>query len=85
MLQLVIGDNATCANPGDGSIIAENITVGATGGDGLWGATVVGGTAIPAGTHSLKLCVLGGVGISVDSLQFELVSALMLHLGCTRF
>ncbi|CAM9493067.1 unnamed protein product [Scytosiphon promiscuus] len=72
VLQLVIGDNATCANPGEGSIM-ENVTVGATGGDGFWGTTAVAGTAIPAGTHSLKLCVSGGAGISVDSMQFELV------------
>lgn len=83
VLQLIIGDNATCANPGESSI-TENVTVGATGGDGLWGTTVVAGAEFPAGTHSLKLCVLGGVGISVDSVQFDLVSSLILQWGWTR-
>ncbi|CAM9866586.1 unnamed protein product, partial [Hapterophycus canaliculatus] len=54
-----------------GSITA-NITVGATGGEGFWGTTLVAGTVMPAGTHSLNLCVSGGGGISVDSLHFEL-------------
>lgn len=46
-----------------------------TGGDsGLWGEVVVSGVAMPAGTHNLKLCVGGGVGIGVDSITFDSVS-----------
>lgn len=49
-------------------------TTGEEEGDDTWGEVVVAGVAMPAGTHSLKLCGRGGVGIRVDSMSFELVS-----------
>ncbi|CAM9253362.1 unnamed protein product [Ectocarpus fasciculatus] len=74
-LELIIGDtgddNITCANPGEGSLTGV-FTVDATGA-GSWGAAVVSEQAMTVGTYSLKLCVKGGVGVSVDSVRFDLV------------
>lgn len=75
-LELIIGDTGddtiTCANPGEGSLTGV-FMVDATGA-GSWGTTVVSEQAMTGGTYSLKLCVTGGVGISVDSVRFDLVS-----------
>ena len=76
-LELIIGDGVSCADPGDGSLtgdvtVEDTTTTGEDG--GLWGEIVVPEVAMPAGTHSLKLCVRGGVGIDVDSIAFDLVS-----------
>ncbi len=72
-VSLVIGEGLSCADPGNGSLTGD-VSVAATGVEGVWGATVVSGVAMKKGTHSLKLCVGGGVGINVDSIKFDLVS-----------
>lgn len=72
-LQVVIGDGLTCAEPGAGNLTGI-FAAEATGDNGEWGVTTVSAISIPAGTHSLKLCVTGGVGLSVDSVTFTNVS-----------
>eukprot|EP00903_Cladosiphon_okamuranus_P010049 g9528.t1 len=74
-LELIVGDDVTCAEPGDGSITGIVVVEGTRGEDGEeWGEVVVSEVEMPAGTLSLKLCVRGGVGIGVDRITFGLVS-----------
>lgn len=77
-LELIIGDDVSCADPGEGSLTGDFVVEDTAGEDDdeLWGEAVAFGVAMPAGTHSLKLCVRGGTGISVDSITFDLVSEL---------
>lgn len=74
-MKLLIGDNANCSVEGTGVALTEALAVPATGDtDGEWGTLVVPEVSMPAGTHSLKLCMLGGVGTSVDTITFTPVS-----------
>lgn len=74
-VQFLVGDNANCSIPGTGMEITEPLAIPATGGTAQWDFVSVYGVWAPAGSHSLKLCVKGGVGTHVDRITFVLVSA----------
>lgn len=75
--QLVVGDDANCSISGSGIELTEMVaispTLNATNGT-QWEEVTVNDVWIPAGEHSLKLCVHGGVGTHVDRLAFAVVS-----------
>lgn len=74
-VQLLLGDDANCSIPGSGSPMTEALAVQATGPvSGDWGTVNAAGVSVPAGSHSVKLCVVGGVGTNVDRITFALVS-----------
>lgn len=75
-IQLIMGGGATCGNPEGygGAALTAVLAAGATGTSGKWDTLTIPRVSIPEGSHRLKICVSGGLGINIDSLTFTLVS-----------
>ncbi|CAM9229006.1 unnamed protein product [Discosporangium mesarthrocarpum] len=76
-LQLVLDAETGCtvvSEGGTGSSLMGSVEVIATGGEGEFGVASFSGVVVPEGAHTLKVCIEGGVGLSLDMMTFNLVT-----------
>lgn len=70
--KLLRGDNADCSDPYSGDILTEDLAVHSSEEQlDEWMTVEANNVWMEAGTHKLMLCVLGGLGVNVDTITFE--------------